>query len=93
MKKVIRPVGTRLLIDPVELKDTTKAGIIIAGGNKAEYFEGKVLAAGTNTTLVKVGEHVAFLKYGYDEMEVDGKKFYLVEESSVIAVYEETNKS
>lgn len=93
MAKMIRPVGNLVLIEPKPLAEkTTKSGIVVpgsAGAGPITYYEGKVLAVGTKVEMVKVGEQVAFHKYGYDEIEIDEKKFFLVEETSMIAVYDE----
>lgn len=90
MAKMIRPVGVRILVESAPIAEYEKKGaIMVSGATIATYFKGKVLAVGTEVKLVQKGENIAFLKYGYDEIEVDDKKYYLVEETSVIAVYDD----
>ena len=36
---------------------------------------------------VKVGDHIVFSKYGYDELKVDGKEYYIVGETSILGVF------
>ena len=36
---------------------------------------------------VAVGDKVVFSKYGYDEVKVDGKDYFIVSESSVLGVF------
>ena len=42
----IRPLGDRVLIEPIEEKEQTVGGIIIPGSAKAAPMEGKVIAVG-----------------------------------------------
>ena len=35
---------------------------------------------------VKVGDTVLFSKYGFDEVKVEGEEYYILSESSVLAV-------
>lgn len=91
MATKIRPLGKRVLIQRIEIEETSGvAGIIIpdSAKGKINYFEGKILDVGPDCKQVKVGEHVAFLKYGYDEVKVDNKPLIIAEENSIICVYE-----
>jgi chaperonin GroES len=35
---------------------------------------------------VKVGDKIVFSKYGYDEVKVNDKEYYIVGESSIMAI-------
>lgn len=86
---MISPLNTRLLIRPDAAKDTTESGIVLtANALNKNYFTGFVLKVGPKVEEVKVESRVAFLKYGYDEIEEGGETLYLVDEKAVIAVYE-----
>lgn len=96
----IKPLGDRVLIEPISSEDgiTTKSGIIIpetVGKEKPE--RGKVIAVGAgriddNGKLVpisvKEGQTVIFSKYGPDEIKIDGKEYYILNESSILAIIE-----
>ena len=42
----IRPLGDRVLVEPIELKEVNKGGIIIPDNAKEKPMEGKVIAVG-----------------------------------------------
>ena len=89
MAQHVRPIANRILVEPKELEDKMKSGIYVGNAIPLQYYIGTVLAIGTKVTLVAKGETIAFLKYGYDEIEVGDKKMFLVEESAVIAAYDD----
>ena len=41
---------------------------------------------GTTRVSVKVGDEVLFSKYGYDEIKIGGVEYYILSESSVLAI-------
>ena len=91
----VRPLGDRLLVQPIEEKEVTASGIILPDTAKEKPEQGKVMAAGPGKMLengsiapmgVKVGEVVLFKKYSPDEVKVDGKEFYILKEEDILAV-------
>ncbi len=92
------PVGARVLVEPEEekkQKDKTESGIYIPESNSSEKPErGKVIAVGEGEyqdgklipLKVKVGDKVIFSKYGYDEIKVDEKKYFVIKEENILAV-------
>lgn len=94
----IVPLGNRVLIKPFtkeELSEKSNFGIILPdSGSKEKSEQGKVLAVGPGeyrdgkliSVSVKVGDVVAFSKYGYDDISVDGQELYLIKEENVLAV-------
>lgn len=96
-QKVI-PLGSRVLIKPFtkeELEKKSDFGIILPdSGDKEKSEQGKVLAVGSGEyrdgkfvpVTVSVGDTVAFSKYGYDDIKVDGEELYLVKEENILAV-------
>lgn len=94
----IRPLGDRVVIRPLTEEETgTKSafGIIIPDTVKGEKPEqGIVVATGPGKyddgeyvpMQVSVGDRVVFSKYGYDEVKVGGTEYYVLSESSVLAV-------
>lgn len=97
----IRPLGDRVVVRPlteVEAGTVSASGIIIPDSAKKEKPEqGVVVAVGAGkwnedgdkrmVMDVKVGDKVVFSKYGYDEVKVDGKEFFIVAESSILGVF------
>ncbi|MFW6209942.1 MAG: co-chaperone GroES [Patescibacteria group bacterium] len=97
----IKPLGDRVIVRPLsedELGTTSPAGIIIPDTAKKDKPEqGVVLAVGPGKwdedgekrlpMDVKEGDRVVFSKYGYDEVKIDDKEYYLVSESSILGVF------
>ncbi|MBX4198573.1 co-chaperone GroES [Candidatus Parcubacteria bacterium] len=93
----VMPLGDRVLVRPFEEgeKDKTKSGIFIPDSvQKEKSGEGEVVAVGEGhyddgkliPVRVKVGDTVMFSKYGYDEIKVDGKEYYILKEDSILAI-------
>ena len=49
----IRPLGDRVLVEPIEEKEQTVGGIIIPDSAKEKPMQGKVLAVGKKLQLVR----------------------------------------
>jgi len=100
-KSPIRPLADRVVVRPLsdeEAGNVSSSGIIIPDSAKKEKPEqGMVIAVGEGkwnedgdkrlALEVKVGDKVVFSKYGYDEVKVGDKDYYLVAESSILGVF------
>ena len=92
----IRPLGDRVLVEPIEEKEQTVGGIIIPDSAKEKPMQGKVIAVGKKTDKdgkeiafdVKKGDTVLLPKYGGTEIKLDGKKLQLVREEDLLGVLE-----
>ncbi len=94
----INPLGSRVLIRPFTKEELTKKnsfGIILPdSGSKDKSEQGIVLAVGPGEyrdgklvpVSVKVGDKVAFSKYGYEDINVDGEELFLIKEDSILAI-------
>ena len=90
----IRPLGDRVLIEPVEAKEQNKGGIIIPDTAKEKPMEGIVIAIGKKKDKeckeiafdVKVGDRVLLPKYGGTEVKFNDKEFQLVREDDLLGV-------
>ena len=94
----IKPLGDKILVELLEAEEKTKGGIILPDTAKEEKSEGKVISVGPGKVLesgkvqpleIKKGDKVIFGKYTGDEIIIDGKKFKILKESEVLAVFEE----
>ena len=96
-KAGMTPTGDRVLVKPYGLEDglVTSFGIIIPDSAKEKPETGVVVAVGPGKrsddgkvmpVALRVGDKVMFSKYGYDEVKVDGKEYYLVREENILAV-------
>ena len=90
----IRPLGARVLVEPVEIKDQVKGGIYIPDSAKEKPQEGKVIAVGIKRDDdgkeikfdVKVGDTVLMPKYGGTEVKIDGKEYQIIREDDILAI-------
>ncbi len=94
MATKIRPLGDRVLVEPIDVKEVTKGGIIIPDSAKEKPIEGKVIAIGKKLDDdgkeiafdVKVGDKVLLPKYGGTEVKIDDKTYQLVREEDLLGV-------
>lgn len=92
----IRPLGDRVLVEPTDVKEMTKGGIIIPDNAKEKPMEGKVVAVGKKRDKdgkeikfdVKVGDSVLLPKYGGTEVKLNNKTYQLVREEDLLGVIE-----
>ena len=96
-KLKLKPLGGRVIVEPIEQEETTTGGIILPETAKEKPQEGNVLAAGSGDRNdkgervpmdLKVGDKVLFAKYSSTEVKVDGRKLLIMRESDVLAVVE-----
>ena len=95
----IKPVGDRILVEPVEEKENKnkKGAIIIPDTAKEKPMESMVVAVGTGKTGedgkkipfdVKKGDRVLASKYGGTEIKLDGKEYKILNSDDILAVIE-----
>ena len=91
----IKPLGERVLIEPLKEGEVNKGGIIIPDSAKEKPQEGKVIAVGTGKIddngkkvpfNVKVGDVVLMPKYGGTEVKMNGKEYQIMREDDILAV-------
>ena len=96
-KLKLKPLGGRVIVEPIEQEEITAGGIILPETAKEKPQEGKILAAGPGerddagariAMEVKVGDKVLYAKYSGTEVKVDGKKLLILRESDILAVVE-----
>ena len=93
----LRPLGDRLVVEPLEKEEKTASGIILPETAKEKPQEGTVLAAGPGRTDddgkripldVKVGDVVLYAKYAGTEVKIDDRKLLILKESDILAIVE-----
>jgi chaperonin GroES len=96
-KLKLKPLGGRVIVEPIEQEEMTAGGIILPETAKEKPQEGKILAAGPGDRdeagaripmEVKVGDKVLYAKYSGTEVKVDGKKLLILRESDILAMVE-----
>jgi chaperonin GroES len=93
----LKPLGDRVLVQPVEEEETTASGIVLPDTAKEKPQKGKVLAVGEGKLDddgkrikldVSKGDEVLYSKYGGTEITVDGEDLLVLRESDVLAIVE-----
>ena len=91
----VKPLGDRVLVQPLEEQETKKGGIIIPDTAKEKPQEGKVVALGTGKIdengkkidfTVKKGDRVLISKYGGTEIKIDGEIFMIMREDDILGI-------
>jgi chaperonin GroES len=82
----IEPLGTRVLIRPLEQEAKTTSGLFLPETAKEKPQTGEVMAVGTDEEIkLKAGDKVLFAKYTGTEFKLDGVEYLLLEESDILA--------
>lgn len=91
----IQPLGKRVLLQPDEIEETTTGGLVLppSASEDQKPETGKVVKLGKGkekgkdiTFEVSVGDRVYFKKYSPDEVEIDNKKYLLLDVDDILAI-------
>lgn len=98
MAKKLRPLGDRVIVEPIEKEEMTAGGIYVPETAKERPQEGKVLAVGPGQVrddgtrapmdLVE-GDQVIYAKYAGTEVKIDDQKLLILSERDILAKIEE----
>ncbi|MCL4562374.1 MAG: co-chaperone GroES [Chloroflexi bacterium] len=90
-----KPLGNRVVVEPLEQEDVTAGGIVLPETAKEKPQKGQVLAIGPGDRNEKgeripmdvaVGDTVLFAKYAGTEIKVDTKKLLILRETDLLAI-------
>ena len=93
----VKPLGDRVLVQPLEEKEVEKGGIIIPDTAKEKPQEGKIVAVGKGKANdagkvvpvdVKVGDKILFGKYSGSEIKLNGEEHLIMREEDILGVVE-----
>jgi len=97
----IRPLGDRVLIEPISAEEVKKIGkinlVMPQTVDKQRPEQGRVVAVGLGrfnkdgkrvALEVKKGDTVLFTKYGPNEIKIDGKDYLIAEGQDILAMLE-----
>ncbi len=91
----LKPLGNRVVVEPLEQEEVTAGGIVLPETAKEKPQKGTVLSVGPGdrdedgkriAMDVKVGDTVLYAKYGGTEIKIDGKKLLILRESDLLAI-------
>jgi chaperonin GroES len=93
----LKPLGDRVVVEPIEQEEMTASGIVLPETAKEKPQRGTVIAVGPGTRDeagkriamdVSTGDVVLFAKYAGTEFKVDSKKLLILKESDLLAIVE-----
>ncbi len=91
----LKPLGNRVVVEPIEQEDITAGGIVLPETAKEKPQKGKVLSIGPGDRDedgkripmdVSVGDTVLYAKYAGTEIKIDGKKLLILRETDLLAI-------
>lgn len=95
MSITLKPLGNRVVVEPVEQEEITAGGIVLPETAKEKPQKGLVISVGPGDRDddgdyipmdVKKGDTVLFAKYAGTEIKIDGKKLLILRESDLLAI-------
>jgi chaperonin GroES len=90
----LKPLGDRLVVEPIEQEEVSRGGILLPETAKEKPQEGKVIAVGPGRLSddgnrlpmdVNVGDIVIYAKYGGTEIKIEEQELMILRESDVLA--------
>ena len=91
----IQPLGDRVLVRPIENKESKRGGIIIPDTAKEKPQEGEVVACGKGKTTedgkilpmdVKAGDRILYGKYSGNEIKIDEKEHLIMQQDDILGI-------
>jgi len=97
-KVPVKPLGDRIVVQPLEAEQTTASGLVIPDTAKEKPQEGRVLAVGPGNwdesgskrvpLDVNEGDVVLYSKYGGTEVKYGGEEYLVLSARDVLAIVE-----
>ena len=93
----IRPLGDRVVVEPIEQETTTASGLVLPETAKEKPQTGKVLAVGLGKKDddgdriqmdVEEGQTILFAKYAGTEIKLGDRKVLIMKESDILGIVE-----
>ncbi|NJC95687.1 MAG: co-chaperone GroES [Anaerolineales bacterium] len=82
----LQPLGTRVLVQPLEQEGKTASGLLLPETAKEKPQTGLVVAIGDDEEIkLKVNDKILFAKYSGTEFKMDGADYLLLESGDVLA--------
>jgi len=94
-KLTIQPLGKRVLVQSDELEQVTKGGLVLPPSTNEDEKPsmGTVISLGKGKRNgkeiefdVKVGDQIFFEKYRPRKLEIEGKKYLLLDTDDILAI-------
>ncbi len=90
MSKIkLQAVGAKVIVRPIKEEEKTKSGIILPESDNEKTNMGEIVALGKLSDTykdLKEGDKVLFSEYGYDTVEFDGEKYFVMPDNKILAI-------
>lgn len=95
MSLSLKPLGNRVVVEPMEQEEVTPGGIVLPETAKEKPQKGTILSTGPGERDedgkripmdVKEGDTVLFAKYAGTEIKLNNKKLLILKESDILAI-------
>lgn len=93
---MLKPLGDRVIIRMIEIKETSKGGILLPSTAQEKSSVAEVVAVGTGKCVdgkiipldLKVGDKVIFSKYSGTEVKYEGDEYLILKQDDILAIVE-----
>ncbi len=96
---MLKPLGARAIVKPLEAEEKSAGGIILPETAQERPREGRVVAVGTaglyvedneeGESAVNEGDIVIYASFGGTEVKIDGEEYLIISEDDILAMREE----
>ena len=99
---MLKPLGNRVLVKPLESDDTTAGGIVLPDSARKRPQEAEIVAVGDGERLesgkmlaitLKVGDVIIYPEYSGTEVRIDEEDHLIIDVDSVLAVKAKKKKA
>ncbi len=100
-RAMLKPLGNRVLVKPLEQDDTTAGGIVLPDSAKKRPQEAEIVAVGDGERLeggemipipLKVGDIIIYPEFSGTEIRIDEEDHLILEVDSVLAIKKAAKK-
>lgn len=84
MSSPITPLGDRVVAVREQVAEKTASGLYLPDNAKEKPVVAKVLAAGKDTSAVKVNDKILYKEYSTTEIKIDGVEYLIVKEEDIL---------
>lgn len=93
---MLKPLGDRVIIKMIEIKETSKGGILLPSAAQEKSSVAEIVAVGTGKCVdgkivpldVNVGDKVIFSKYSGTEVKYEGDEYLILKQDDILAIVE-----
>lgn len=97
----LKPLGDRVVVEPMEQEEQTTTGIFLPETAKEKPQQGKVVAAGPGARKesgeriemdVQVDDTVLYARYAGTSIKLQGQEYLILKETDILAIVENGDK-